>query len=171
MLEKLTGQKTFKEAFKNVAWFKFTVIALVGIFLIASVIQAINNPIKPITPTNTSTPSKPDKPQTDKIPKLVEKATYNTTSGISFTVKKSTDLANQPYYNLRANISKNDPAWHDKAKEIIKFISEKTQQKDFSVSISDQSTGTDLLNWNTGKNKTIFYTYPVEANESEAFEL
>lgn len=171
MLEKLTGQKTFKEAFKNVAWFKFTVIALVGIFLIASVVHAINNPTKPITPTNTNIPSKPDKPQTDKIPKLVEKATYNTASGISFTVKKSTDLANQPYYNLQANISKNDPAWHSKAKEIIKFISEKIGRKDFSVSISDQSSGTDLLNWNTSKNKTIFYTYPVEANESEIFEI
>lgn len=171
MLEKLTGQKTFKEAFKNVTWFKFTVIALVGIFLIASVVHAINNPAKPTTPANTNTPAKPDQQQTAKTPKLVEKATYNTTTGISFTVKKSTDLANQPYYNLQANISKNDPAWHDKAKEIIKFISEKTQQKDFSVSISDKSTGTDLLNWNTGKNKTIFYTYPVGSNESEAFDL
>lgn len=171
MLEKLTGQKTFKEALKNVTWFKFTVIALVGIFLIASVVHAINNPAKPTTPANTNTPAKPDQQQTAKTPKLVEKATYNTTTGISFTVKKSTDLANQPYYNLQANISKNDPAWHDKAKEIIKFISEKTQQKDFSVSISDKSTGTDLLNWNTGKNKTIFYTYPVGSNESEAFDL
>lgn len=171
MLEKLTGQKTFKEAFKNVVWFKFTVIALVGIFLIASVVHAINNPAKPTTPANTNTPAKPDQQQTAKTPKLVEKATYNTASGISFTVKKSTDLANQPYYNLQANISKNDPAWRNKAKEVIKFISEKTQQKDFSVSISDKSTGTDLLNWNTGKNKTIFYTYPVGSNESEAFDL
>lgn len=171
MLEKLTGQKTFKEAFKNVVWFKFTVIALVGIFLIASVVHAINNPAKPTTPVNTNTPAKPDQQQTAKTPKLVEKATYNTASGISFTVKKSTDLANQPYYNLQANISKNDPAWRNKAKEVIKFISEKTQQKDFSVSISDKSTGTDLLNWNTGKNKTIFYTYPVGSNESEAFDL
>lgn len=171
MLEKLTGQKTFKEAFKNVVWFKFTVIALVGIFLIASVVHAINNPAKPTTPANTNTPAKPDQQQTAKTPKLVEKATYNTASGISFTVKKSTDLANQPYYNLQANISKNDPAWHNKAKEVIKFISEKTQQKDFSVSISDKSTGTDLLNWNTSKNKTIFYTYPVGSNESEAFDL
>lgn len=165
MLEKLTGQKTFKEAFKNVVWFKFTVIALVGIFLIASVVHAINNPAKP------TTPAKSDQQQTAKTPKLVEKAAYNTASGISFTVKKSTDLANQPYYNLQANISKNDPAWHSKAKEIIKFISEKIGRKDFSVSISDQSSGTDLLNWNTSKNKTIFYTYPVEANESEIFEI
>ncbi len=171
MLEKITGQKTFKEAFKNVVWFKFTVIALVGIFLIASVVHAINNPAKPTAPTSTNTPAKPDQQQTAKTPKLVEKATYNTASGISFTVKKSTDLANQPYYNLQANISKNDPAWRNKAKEVIKFISEKTQQKDFSVSISDKSTGTDLLNWNTGKNKTIFYTYPVGSNESEAFDL
>ncbi len=171
MLEKITGQKTFKEAFKNVVWFKFTVIALVGIFLIASVVHAINNPAKPTAPANTNTPAKPDQQQTAKTPKLVEKATYNTASGISFTVKKSTDLANQPYYNLQANISKNDPAWRNKAKEVIKFISEKTQQKDFSVSISDKSTGTDLLNWNTGKNKTIFYTYPVGSNESEAFDL
>ncbi|QWB91214.1 MAG: hypothetical protein HXL38_001425 [Candidatus Saccharimonas sp.] len=171
MLEKLTGQKTFKEAFKNVVWFKFTVIALVGIFLIASVVHAINNPAKPTAPVNTNTPAKPDQQQTAKTPKLVEKATYNTASGISFTVKKSTDLANQPYYNLQANISKNDPAWRNKAKEVIKFISEKTQQKDFSVSISDKSTGTDLLNWNTGKNKAIFYTYPVGSNESEAFDL
>lgn len=171
MLEKITGQKTFKEAFKNVVWFKFTVIALVGIFLIASVVHAINNSAKPTAPTSTNTPAKPDQQQTAKTPKLVEKATYNTASGISFTVKKSTDLANQPYYNLQANISKNDPAWRNKAKEVIKFISEKTQQKDFSVSISDKSTGTDLLNWNTGKNKTIFYTYPVESNESEAFDL
>lgn len=168
MLEKLTGQKTFKEAFKNVAWFKFTVIALVGIFLIGGIIEAINNPVKPNTP---NTPANPSQPQVAEVQKLVKGVSYSTASGISFTVKKSTDLANQPYYNLQANISKNDPAWHDKAKEIIKFISEKTQQKDFSVSISDQSTGTDLLNWNTSKNKMIFYTYPVEANESEAFEL
>lgn len=174
MLEKLTGQKTFKEAFKNVAWFKFTVIALIGIFLIGGIIEAINNPVKPSTPNTPSAPSapaNPSQPQVAEVQKLVKGASYSTASGISFTVKKSTDLANQPYYNLQANISKNDPAWHDKAKEIIKFISEKTQQKDFSVSISDQSTGTDLLNWNTSKNKMIFYTYPAEANESEAFEL
>lgn len=170
MLEKLTGQKTFKEAFKNVAWFKFTVIALVGIFLIGGIIEAINNP-NPVKPSAPSAPANPSQPQVAEVQKLVKGASYSTASGISFTVKKSTDLANQPYYNLQANISKNDPAWHDKAKEIIKFISEKTQQKDFSVSISDQSTGTDLLNWNTSKNKMIFYTYPVEANESEAFEL
>lgn len=170
MLEKLTGQKTFKEAFKNVAWFKFTVIALVGIFLIGGIIEAISNP-NPVKPSTPSTPVNPSQPQVAEVQKLVKGASYSTASGISFTVKKSTDLANQPYYNLQANISKNDPAWHDKAKEIIKFISEKTQQKDFSVSISDQSTGTDLLNWNTSKNKMIFYTYPAEANESEAFEL
>lgn len=170
MLEKLTGQKTFKEAFKNVAWFKFTVIALVGIFLIGGIIEAINNP-NPVKPSTPSAPANPSQPQVAEVQKLVKGASYSTASGISFTVKKSTDLANQPYYNLQANISKNDPAWHDKAKEIIKFISEKTQQKDFSVSISDQSTGTDLLNWNTSKNKMIFYTYPAEANESEAFEL
>lgn len=170
MLEKLTGQKTFKEAFKNVAWFKFTVIALVGIFLIGGIIEAINNP-NPAKPSTPSTPVSPSQPQVAEVQKLVKGASYSTASGVSFTVKKSTDLANQPYYNLQANISKNDPTWHDKAKEIIKFISEKTQQKDFSVSISDQSTGTDLLNWNTSKNKMIFYTYPVEANESEAFEL
>ena len=170
MLEKLTGQKTFKEAFKNVAWFKFTVIALVGIFLIGGIIEAIKNP-NPVKPSAPSAPANPSQPQVAEVQKLVKGASYSTASGISFTVKKSTDLANQPYYNLQANISKNDPAWHDKAKEIIKFISEKTQQKDFSVSISDQSTGTDLLNWNTSKNKMIFYTYPVEANESEAFEL
>ena len=167
MLEKLTGQKTFKEAFKNVAWFKFTVIALVGIFLIGGIIEAIKNP----NPVKPSAPANPSQPQVAEVQKLVKGASYSTASGVSFTVKKSTDLANQPYYNLQANISKNDPAWHDKAKEIIKFISEKTQQKDFSVSISDQSTGTDLLNWNTSKNKMIFYTYPAEANESEAFEL
>ena len=170
MLEKLTGQKTFKEAFKNVVWFKFTVIALVGIFLIGGIIEAINNP-NPVKPSAPSTPVNPSQPQVTEVQKLVKGASYSTASGISFTVKKSTDLANQPYYNLQANISKNDPAWHDKAKEIIKFISEKTQQKDFSVSISDQSTGTDLLNWNTSKNKMIFYTYPAEANESETFEL
>lgn len=170
MLEKLTGQKTFKEAFKNVAWFKFTVIALVGIFLIGGIIEAIKNP-NPVKPSTPSTPANPSQPQVAEVQKLVKGASYSTASGISFTVKKSTDLANQPYYNLQANISKNDPAWHDKAKEIIKFISEKTQQKDFSVSISDQSTGADLLNWNTSKNKMIFYTYPAEANESEAFEL
>ena len=170
MLEKLTGQKTFKEAFKNVAWFKFTVIALVGIFLIGGIIEAISNP-NPAKPSTPSTPVSPSQPQVAEVQKLVKGASYSTASGISFTVKKSTDLANQPYYNLQANISKNDPAWHDKAKEIIKFISEKTQQKDFSVSISDQSTGTDLLNWNTSRNKMIFYTYPVESNESEAFEL
>ena len=170
MLEKLTGQKTFKEAFKNVAWFKFTVIALVGIFLIGGIIEAISNP-NPAKPSTPSTPVSPSQPQVAEVQKLVKGASYSTASGISFTVKKSTDLANQPYYNLQANISKNDPAWHDKAKEIIKFISEKTQQKDFSVSISDQSTGTDLLNWNTSKNKKMFYTYPVEANETEIFEL
>lgn len=170
MLEKLTGQKTFKEAFKNVTWFRFTVIALVGIFLIGGIIEAIKNP-NPVKPSTPSTPANPSQPQVAEVQKLVKGASYSTASGISFTVKKSTDLANQPYYNLQANISKNDPAWHDKAKEIIKFISEKTQQKDFSVSISDQSTGTDLLNWNTSKNKMIFYTYPAEANESEAFEL
>lgn len=170
MLEKLTGQKTFKEAFKNVAWFKFTVLALVGIFLIGGIIEAISNP-NPAKPSTPSTPANPSQPQVAEVQKLVKGASYSTASGISFTVKKSTDLANQPYYNLQANISKNDPAWHDKAKEIIKFISEKTQQKDFSVSISDQSTGTDLLNWNTSKNKMIFYTYPAEANESETFEL
>lgn len=165
MLEKITGQKTFKEAFKNVAWFRFTVIAVAGIFLILGVIEAIKNPAK------TTTPAQTNQTQTAETQKLAENSKHTTGSGISFTVKKSTNLAGQPYYNIQADISKDDSTWHDKAKEIIKFISEKTKQKDFSVSISEKATGTDLLNWNTGKNKKIFYTYPVEANESEAFEL
>ena len=152
MLEKITSQKTFKDAFKKVAWFRFTIIITIAVFLIVGVIEAINNPVKPTKPVNSTPTTKAQ--STTTSPKI-----------------EITDLANQKYYNIHASISKNNPLWHDQAKEIIKFLSEQTGQKDFSVAIVEQSTGTDLLNWNTGKNKIIYYTFPVDRNESEVFEL
>ncbi len=169
MLEKITGQKTFKDAFKKVAWFRFTIIITIAVFLIIGVIEAINNPVKPTKPVNSTPTTKAQ--STTTSPKIEKNKSYITSSGIQFRIHKITDLANQKYYNIHASISKNNPLWHDQAKEIIKFLSEQTGQKDFSVAIVEQSTGTDLLNWNTGKNKTIYYTFPVDRNESEVFEL
>lgn len=169
MAKKLKDCKTGKEAFENVPWVRRLVIGtivFIGFVFLVAVVEGINKSgkqpeNKPAEQTTT----------TQEEVKFVQGGAYKTNSGIDFKIKKLTDVAGQPYYNVTANISKADTAWHDKAKEVIKYISEKTNTKDFSVSISDKESNTDLLNWNIQKDKKMFYTYPVEDNESEVFEL
>lgn len=169
MAKKLKDCKTGKEAFENVPWVRRLVIGtivFIGFVFLVAVVEGINKSgkqpeNKPAEQTTT----------TQEEVKFVQGGAYKTNSGIDFKIKKLTDVAGQPYYNVIANISKADTAWHDKAKEVIKYISEKTNTKDFSVSISDKESNTDLLNWNIQKDKKMFYTYPVEDNESEVFEL
>lgn len=114
MLEKITGQKTFKDAFKKVAWFRFTIIITIAVFLIIGVIEAINNPVKPTKPVNSTPTTKAQ--STTTSPKIEKNKSYITSSGIQFRIHKITDLANQKYYNIHASISKNNPLWHDQAK-------------------------------------------------------
>lgn len=169
MAKKLKDCKTGKEAFENVPWVRRLVIGtivFIGFVFLVAVVEGINKSgkqpeNKPAEQTTT----------TQEEVKFVQGGAYKTNSGIDFKIKKLTDVAGQPYYNVIANISKADTAWHDKAKEVIKYISEKTKTKDFSVSISDKESNTDLLNWNIQKDKKMFYTYPIEDNESEVFEL
>ena len=169
MAKKLKDCKTGKEAFENVPWVRRLVIGtivFIGFVFLVAIAEGINKSgkqpeNKPAEQTTT----------TQEEVKFVQGGAYKTNSGIDFKIKKLTDVAGQPYYNVIANISKADTAWHDKAKEVIKYISEKTKTKDFSVSISDKESNTDLLNWNIQKDKKMFYTYPVEDNESEVFEL
>jgi hypothetical protein len=168
MAKKLKDCKTGKEAFENVPWVRWLVIGtivFIGFVFLIAVAEGVNKSGK--QPEN-----KPaEQTTTQEQVKFVQGGTYKTNSGIDFEIKKLTDVAGQPYYNVVANISKADTAWHDKAKEVIKYISEKTNTKDFSVSISDKESNTDLLNWNIQKDKKMFYTYPIEDNESEVFEL
>lgn len=168
MAKKLKDCKTGKEAFENVPWVRWLVIGtivFIGFVFLVAVAEGVNKSGK--QPEN-----KPaEQTTTQEQVKFVQGGTYKTNSGIDFEIKKLTDVAGQPYYNVIANISKADTAWHDKAKEVIKYISEKINTKDFSVSISDKESNTDLLNWNIQKDKKMFYTYPVEDNESEVFEL
>lgn len=168
MAKKLKDCKTGKEAFENVPWVRRLVIGtivFIGFVFLVAVAEGINKSGK--QPEN-----KPaEQTTTQEQVKFVQGGSYKTNSGIDFEIKKLTDVAGQPYYNVIANISKADTAWHDKAKEVIKYISEKINTKDFSVSISDKESNTDLLNWNIQKDKKMFYTYPVEDNESEVFEL
>jgi hypothetical protein len=169
MAKKLKDCKTGKEAFENVPWVRRLVIGtivFIGFVFLVAIAEGINKSgkqpeNKPAEQTTT----------TQEEVKFVQGGAYKTNSGIDFKIKKLTDVAGQPYYNVIANISKADTAWHDKAKEVIKYISEKINTKDFSVSISDKESNTDLLNWNIQKDKKMFYTYPVEDNESEVFEL
>jgi|GEM_PF-1301814 len=174
MAKKLKDCKTGKEAFENVPWVRRLVIGtivFIGFVFLVAIAEGINKsgkqpenkPAEQTTTTTTTT--------TQEEVKFVQGGAYKTNSGIDFKIKKLTDVAGQPYYNVIANISKADTAWHDKAKEVIKYISEKTNTKDFSVSISDKESNTDLLNWNIQKDKKMFYTYPIEDNESEVFEL
>lgn len=174
MAKKLKDCKTGKEAFENVPWVRRLVIGtivFIGFVFLVAIAEGINKsgkqpenkPAEQTTTTTTTT--------TQEEVKFVQGGAYKTNSGIDFKIKKLTDVAGQPYYNVIANISKADTAWHDKAKEVIKYISEKINTKDFSVSISDKESNTDLLNWNIQKDKKMFYTYPVEDNESEVFEL
>ena len=168
MAKKLKDCKTGKEAFENVPWVRWLVIGtivFIGFVFLVAVVEGVNKSGK--QPEN-----KPaEQTTTQEQVKFVQGGTYKTNSGIDFEIKKLTDVAGQPYYNVITNISKADTAWHDKAKEVIKYISEKTNTKDFSISISDKESNTDLLNWNIQKDKKMFYTYPVEDNESEGFEL
>lgn len=172
MAKKLKDCKTGKEAFENVPWVRRLVIGtivFIGFVFLVAIAEGINKSgkqpeNKPAEQTTTTT-------TTQEEVKFVQGGAYKTNSGIDFKIKKLTDVAGQPYYNVIANISKADTAWHDKAKEVIKYISEKINTKDFSVSISDKESNTDLLNWNIQKDKKMFYTYPVEDNESEVFEL
>lgn len=168
MAKKLKDCKTGKEAFENVPWVRWLVIGtivFIGFVFLIAVAEGVNKSGK--QPEN-----KPaEQTTTQEQVKFVQGGTYKTNSGIDFEIKKLTDVAGQPYYNVVANISKADTAWHDKAKEVIKYISEKTNTKDFSVSISDKESNTDLLNWNIQKDKKMFYTYLIEDNESEVFEL
>lgn len=168
MAKKLKDCKTGKEAFENVPWVRWLVIGtivFIGFVFLVAVVEDVNKSGK--QPEN-----KPaEQTTTQEQVKFVQGGSYKTNSGIDFEIKKLTDVAGQPYYNVIANISKADTAWHDKAKEVIKYISEKINTKDFSVSISDKESNTDLLNWNIQKDKKMFYTYPVEDNESEVFEL
>lgn len=175
MAKKLKDCKTGKEAFENVPWVRRLVIGtivFIGFVFLVAIAEGINKsgkqpenkPAEQTTTTTTTT-------TTQEEVKFVQGGAYKTNSGIDFKIKKLTDVAGQPYYNVIANISKADTAWHDKAKEVIKYISEKINTKDFSVSISDKESNTDLLNWNIQKDKKMFYTYPVEDNESEVFEL
>lgn len=169
MAKKLKDCKTGKEAFENVPWVRRLVIGaivFVGFVFLVAVVEGVNKSgkqpeNKPAEQTTT----------TQEEVKFIQGGAYKTNSGIDFKIKKLTDVAGQPYYNIIANISKADTAWHNKAKEVIKYISEKTNTKDFSVSISDKESNTDLLNWNIQKDKKMFYTYPIEDNESEVFEL
>lgn len=173
MAKKLKDCKTGKEAFENVPWVRRLVIGtivFIGFVFLVAIAEGINKSgkqpeNKPAEQTTTTTTT------TQEEVKFVQGGAYKTNSGIDFKIKKLTDVAGQPYYNVIANISKADTAWHDKAKEVIKYISEKINTKDFSVSISDKESNTDLLNWNIQKDKKMFYTYPVEDNESEVFEL
>lgn len=172
MAKKLKDCKTGKEAFENVPWVRrlmIGTIVFIGFVFLVAIAEGINKSgkqpeNKPAEQTTTTT-------TTQEEVKFVQGGAYKTNSGIDFKIKKLTDVAGQPYYNVIANISKADTAWHDKAKEVIKYISEKINTKDFSVSISDKESNTDLLNWNIQKDKKMFYTYPVEDNESEVFEL
>ena len=168
MAKRLKDCKTGKEAFENVPWVRRLVIGaivFVGFVFLVTVIEGINKSGK--QPEN-----KPaEQTTTQEQVKFVQGGIYKTNSGIDLKIKKLNNVAGQPYYNVIANISKADTAWHDKAKEVIKYISEKTNTKDFSVSISDKESNTDLLNWNIQKDKKMFYTYPIEDNESEVFEL
>ncbi len=168
MAKKLKDCKTGKEAFENVPWVRRLVIGtivFIGFVFLVAIVEGINKSGK--QPEN-----KPaEQTTTQEEVKFVQGGDYKTNSGIDFKIKKLTDVAGQPYYNVIANISKADTAWHNKAKEVIKYISEKTNTKDFSVSISDKESNTDLLNWNIQKDKKMFYTYPAEDNESEIFEL
>lgn len=168
MAKKLKDCKTGKEAFENVPWVRRLVIGaivFVGFVFLVAVVEGINKSGK-------QPESKPaEQTTTQEQVKFVQGGAYKTNSGIDFKIKKLTDVAGQPYYNVIANISKTDTAWHNKAKEVIKYISKKTNTKDFSVSISDKESNTDLLNWNIQKDKKMFYTYPIEGNESEVFEL
>ena len=173
MAKKLKDCKTGKEAFENVPWVRRLVIGtivFIGFVFLVAIAEGINKSgkqpeNKPAEQTTTTTTT------TQEEVKFVQGGAYKTNSGIDFKIKKLTDVAGQPYYNVIANIRKADTAWHDKAKEVIKYISEKINTKDFSVSISDKESNTDLLNWNIQKDKKMFYTYPVEDNESEVFEL
>lgn len=168
MVKRLKDCKTGKEAFENVPWVRRLVIGaivFVGFVFLVTVIEGINKSGK--QPEN-----KPaGQTTTQEQVKFVQGGIYKTNSGIDLKIKKLTNVADQPYYNVIANISKADITWHNKAKEVIEYISEKTNTKDFSVSISDKESNTDLLNWNIQKNKKMFYTYPIENNESEVFEL
>lgn len=169
MAKKLKDCKTGKEAFENVPWVRRLVIGtivFIGFVFLVAVVEGINKSGK--QPENK--PAEQTTTTQEEI-KFVQGGAYKTNSGIDFKIKKLTDVAGQPYYNVIANISKADTAWHNKAKEVIKYISEKTKTKDFSVSISDKESNTDLLNWNIQKDKKMFYTYPAEDNESEIFEL
>ena len=80
MLEKITGQKTFKDAFKKVAWFRFTIIITIAVFLIIGVIEAINNPVKPTKPVNSTPTTKAQStttsPKIEKNKKIKQKI-YN----------------------------------------------------------------------------------------------
>ncbi len=168
MAKRLKDCKTGKEAFENVPWVRRLVIGaivFVGFVFLVTVIEGINKSGK--QPEN-----KPaEQTTTQEQVKFVQGGIYKTNSGIDLKIKKLTNAADQPYYNVIANISKADTTWHNKAKEVIEYISEKTNTKDFSVSISDKESNTDLLNWNIQKDKKMFYTYPTEDNESEVFDL
>lgn len=168
MAKKFKDCKTGKEAFENVPWFRrlmIGTIVFVGFVFLVAIIEGVNKSGK--QPEN-----KPaQQATTQEQVNFVQGGSYKTNSGIDFKIKKATDIAGQPYYNVIANISKTDASWHDKAKEVIKYISEKKNTKDFSIAISDKASNTDLLNWNIQKDKKMFYTYPIEANETEIFEL
>lgn len=77
-------------------------IVFVGFVFLVTVIEGINKSGK--QPEN-----KPaEQTTTQEQVKFVQGGIYKTNSGIDLKIKKLTNVADQPYYNVIANISKAD---------------------------------------------------------------
>lgn len=154
---------------------KFWVIAVIIFFAVGGILNLAG--IKPTT--TTSAPNSITKSQTKTAPEPAKSTpqqgqSLTTANGLSFKITKVSTLKfsgkDGTYYNTTANIQKTSAGWHEQVKDIIRTLKQANPSEPIAVSVVD-STKTDLANWNIGDNKTILYTYPVAANESEMFEL